>query len=327
MANGSWARLLCAVTAGAVAVGAAGSALAESRSGLGPFGPESPRMREQLWVLPGGDPSRNLRATVFRPDDAPGEDSVSRPLAVINHGTASSTRLSVSMPVYFWLSKWFVDRGYVVVLPQRRGHGATGGDLDEAIGNCAHPDHVRSGQVAADDIAATVDFMTRQPGIAPGGAVVVGISTGGWASLALAARNPLQVRAIVNIAGGRGGHAGGQPNAVCGEKRLIEAAGEFGRTARIPTLWLYSENDSYFGPRLAASMAKAWSANGAEAEFGMLPAYGADGHDIANDRAGWDLWGAITDRFLAKPAAAQVAETIARDVSAEPSILPAGDGR
>ena len=63
-----------------------------------------------------------------------------------------------------------------------------------------------------------------QPFAAPDGVIVVGISTGGWASLAIAARNLPQVEAVVNFAGGRGGHAYGQPNAVCGTEELLSAA-------------------------------------------------------------------------------------------------------
>lgn len=255
-------------------------------------------MREQLWMLPSGEDGRYLRATVFRPDDT-GDIHRKRPLVIINHGTAESTRMAVSMPVYYWLSRWFVERGYVVVLPQRRGHGATGGVLSEAVGNCANPDHFQSGQVAADDISAVVSYFQGQPFVAANDVVVAGISTGGWASLAFASRNPKGVRAVVNFSGGRGGHAGGMPNAVCGEKRLIESARRFGEIARVPTLWLYSNNDSYFGPDLARSMAKAWTAGGGQALLHVLGAYGSEGHNIADDRAGWDLWGGDLAGFLA----------------------------
>ena len=127
----------------------------------GAYGPEGPRLREQLWIVPSGDPNRYLRATVFRPADPAGSVApVRRPLVVINHGTSDWTRMAVSMPVFYWLSRWFVDRGYAVVLPQRRGHGATGGSLSEAVGTCAEPDHFASGQVAADDVAAVVEYMS-----------------------------------------------------------------------------------------------------------------------------------------------------------------------
>ncbi len=122
----------------------------------GGFGPEGPRMREQLWVLPSGENGRFLRATLFRPEEDPKTPDKKFPLVVINHGTDESTRLAVSMPVYYWLSRWFVERGYAVVLPQRRGHGATGGALSEAIGTCANPDHYESGNLAADDTAVKI---------------------------------------------------------------------------------------------------------------------------------------------------------------------------
>jgi pimeloyl-ACP methyl ester carboxylesterase len=297
---------------------------AAQNSLVGPFGPEGPRMREQFWMLPSGEDGRFLRATVFRPDEPDGAQAAPakpRPLVVINHGTAESTRMAVSMPVYFWLSRWFVDRGYIVVLPQRRGHGATGGTLSEGVGNCANPDHYQSGLVAADDIAAVVNYFQGQSGVDASDVTVAGISTGGWASLAYASRNPKGVRAVVNFSGGRGGHAGGMPNAVCGEKRLVESARRYGESARIPTLWFYSNNDSYFGPDLARSMAKAWNAGGGRAELHVLGAYGEEGHNIADDRAGWELWGRDLAGFLTStgdPMSAKVAEVPARAAGEAP---------
>jgi dienelactone hydrolase len=297
------AALSCAIS-GALALGllvaqskelSADPAMMQS-SVYGAFGPEGQRMREQLWLLPSGDASVALRATVFRP---PGALTERHPLVVINHGTSESNRMSVSMPVYYWLSRWFVDRGYAVVLPQRRGHGATGGTLVESVGDCANPDHFRSGIVAAQDVGAAVDFMARQPFVDPTRVLVVGVSTGGWASLALASQRPDLMGAVVNFAGGRGGHAWGRNNSVCGASELVKAVHDFALSARAPTLWLYAENDSYFGPALVAKMASAWTEAGGKAEYDPLPAYGTDGHDIVDDRAGWEVWGKSLDQFLA----------------------------
>ncbi|MFT3731352.1 MAG: CocE/NonD family hydrolase [Hyphomicrobium sp.] len=288
---------LGALVLGAVVCLGGGNASA-NESVYGGFGPEGLRMREQLWILPSGEDGRALRATLFRPAADPKDPNKQFPLVVINHGTDEFTRLAVSMPVYYWLSRWFVERGYAVVLPQRRGHGATGGSLSEAVGTCANPDHYVSGNIAADDIAATINYMTAQPFIAKHGTIVAGISTGGWASLAVAARNLPQVEAIVNFAGGRGGHAYGQPNAICGEGDLLSAAHLYGEKAREPTIWFYANNDSYFGPDLAAKLAQAWSIGGGNVEEHILPSYGTDGHTIADDRQGWDIWGPSLDRFL-----------------------------
>jgi dienelactone hydrolase len=248
---------------------------------------------------------------------------------VINHGTSEATRLAVSLPVYYWLSRWFVERGYIVALPQRRGHGATGGPLAEAIGTCANPEHVASGQVAASDIAAAIRHMEQQDFVARGQTIVVGISTGGWASLALASQYPQLAHAVINFAGGRGGHARGRANEICDAKRLINAAHVYGRAAStVPTLWLYARNDSFFGPNLAQKLATAWRTAGGRVELHQLPAYGDDGHTIADNRSGWDLWGNFVDQFLERteslpavsPSVAHVAERV------DPAAAIAADG-
>lgn len=271
-------------------------------------------MREQLWVLPSGSPDMHLRATVFRPDEGANATGtagapVRRPLVVINHGTSEATRVSVAMPVYYWLSRWFVERGFAVVLPQRRGHGATAGPLAEGVGTCSEPEHLRAANIAADDVQAVVEYMARQPFVADRETLVIGISTGGWASLALGARNLEQVRGVVSFAGGRGGHAYGRANQVCGPERLIAGARDMGSKSRTPSLWLYSRNDTYFGPDLARAMATAYATAGGKADLQVLPAYGSDGHALADDHAGWQLWGHHLDEFIAKvlPRAAEVA--------------------
>ncbi len=264
---------------------------------LGAFGPEGERLREQLWVVPSGDPNKHLRATVFRPADRPGSYN-RHPLVVINHGTSAETRLALAMPVYYWLSRWFVERGYVAILPQRRGYGATAGPVVDSIGDCSSPDHYASGQVAADDIQAVVSYMNRQSFIEPNQTIVVGASSGGWASLALASRNPAEVRGVINFAGGRGAHPSGVRNLVCGEAKLIDAVHAYGKTARIPTVWFYAQNDSYFGPDLATSMANSWRDAGGSVELNIEPPYGDEGHALIDDQAGWKIWGPAVDRFL-----------------------------
>jgi dienelactone hydrolase len=291
----------------AVALPISGAAAGEFT--YGPFGPEGPRLREQLWMVPGGDPNVPLRATIFQPPasvratvDQPGTRPSSaptrRPLVVINHGSDEATREAVAMPVFYWLSKWFVDRGYVVLLPQRRGHGATGGDFVEGKDRCANPDHYRAGVAGADDIEGALRYMAAQPFIDPSQTIVVGVSTGGWASLALAARNPPGVRLVVNFAGGRGGHAYGERHAVCARQRLIDAVGAYGHTAKVSTVWFYAHNDSYFGPQLATSMARAWQDNGGAADLRLLPDYGTEGHEMIADSASWAVWGPDLERAM-----------------------------
>lgn len=314
----------CSAVAVLIIVIASSIAARADDNAFGPFGPLGARLREQWWIVPGADPQMPLRATLFRPSEE-FRPQHGFPLVVINHGTDDATRQSVSMPVYYWLSRWFVDRGYAVLLPQRRGHGATAGNLAESIGTCDHPDHFKSGLAAAGDIGAALDFMRAQPFIDPENVVVAGISSGGWASLAFSSMPSAHIRAVINFAGGRGGHAHGEDNAVCDEEALIASAGKFARTATVPTIWYYAYNDSYFGPELAAALAHAWAQSGGAVDLHMLPNYRDEGHGIADDRAGWDVWGPSLDRFLSHvvPRDEVVSEEASEIIAASPDQVPA----
>ena len=89
---------------------------------------------------------------------------------------------------------------------------------------------------------------------------------------------------IVNFAGGRGSRG---PHDVCGEDRLVEAMGRYGRAARVPQLWIYSANDQYFDPGLARRMHAAFVKAGGRADFVESPAWGTDGHGYFNAVADW----------------------------------------
>jgi dienelactone hydrolase len=101
------------------------------------------------------------------------------------------------------------------------------------------------------------------------------VSAGGWGSVA-AAIEPLDgLVGIVNFAGGRGSRS---PDNVCNEGRLVKAMGEFGEASRVPALFIYSENDHFFGPALAQRLHAAYVRGGGKAEFVVAPPSGDDGH-------------------------------------------------
>lgn len=244
-------------------------------------------------------PGQRLRmvTTVLRP---PGDGPF--PLAVVNHGSTENAyvRAHLPPPLYPLISRWLLARGYVVALPLRPGHGATGGPYFEDEGRCDNPDYLKSGLATADSIQAAIDALTAKSFVRKSGVVVLGQSAGAWGALALASRNPPQVSAVVAFAGGRGGHADGRPNHNCAPARLVKAAGAYGRTARIPTLWLYAENDSYFAPRLSKRMAAAFTDAGGRADYRLLPAIGRDGHPLMQSRAASKLWAPIVATFLSQ---------------------------
>ena len=253
--------------------------------------------REQIVRLPGPG-GATLLANVARP---PGD--ARQPLVVINHGSPAdgSQRARMTPPRFATLSSWFLARGYVVALPLRRGYGESGGGWAEAYGRCDTPDYFSAGLQGAADIQATIDFMRTQPYVASDRTIVVGQSAGGWATVALSSLNPPGVAGMVNFAGGRGGHqklpGGGLGN--CTPAALVQAAARYGATARVPSLWIYAANDSFFGPDLAGRMAAAYDAAGGKADYKALPAFGRDGHSLAGSESGVSLWTPLVESFLA----------------------------
>ena len=207
-------------------------------------------------------------------------------------------RQALPPPIFFHLSKWFVERGFAVLVPQRRGHGGTGGGHAETFRSADGVDFLAAAQNSADDIESAARYMIGERFIDSSRLVIVGISSGGWGSLALAARKPELARAIINFAGGRGGRLDGLPNRNFAPEKLVEAARALGRDARIPSLWLYCRNDKHFDPELASRMYFAWQEGGGSTEMHLLPDFGRDGHHLATHQLGVRFWGSLIETFL-----------------------------
>jgi dienelactone hydrolase len=263
----------------------------------GPVDLEGTESRRQLWLVPSQDPAVPMQTTVFRP---PGEGPF--PLALMNHGTTQDgvQRLYFPLLEFNDAALWFAKHGFAVAAPQRPGHGDTGGPYLEDVGRCQDPDFRSAGLAVAAADQAALGYMTAQPFIEGEGVVVVGQSAGGFGTMALASLNPAGVRAIINFAGVRGGHAEGKPYNNCDPDRLVETIREFGRTARVPMLWIYTQNDTFSGPMLSKRMFDAFREGGGQAEYHLLPPFDDDGHYFVDSPKAVSIWAPIVSKFLAE---------------------------
>src|ERR1700742_1164267 len=177
---------------------------AEAPVRFGAQGPEGQPNREQQWLVPSPDPDTAAHAVLFRP---PGDGPFR--LAVIAHASVQNVlrRAQMPQPEYAELAAWLVARGFAVLVPERPGHGATGGKYLEDQGGCDEANYSRSGYATADSIKAALAFLHGEVFIRPDGTVVLGHSAGGWGALALGGEDPKAIAAIVVFAPGRGGHA------------------------------------------------------------------------------------------------------------------------
>jgi dienelactone hydrolase len=262
---------------------------------------ETVEVRDKLWGIPSTIP---MLAYVIRPvGDGP------FPLLVMNHGVSLDPKERSYFPVIEFrdAALWFAKQGYVVVAPVRPGYGASAIEIPErglfglffsGVGDCSDANFRDAGLAIASLDMWIIDYMSTQPFIKRDGVVVVGQSGGGWGAIALASQNPKSVRAMIGFEAGRGGHFNGKPNTNCAPDRLVEAAAQFGRTARIPMLWIYTRNDSYFGPELSMRLASAYKTAGANVEYNLLPDFGADGHFFIDSPDAVRIWAPLVSDFL-----------------------------
>jgi dienelactone hydrolase len=269
--------------------------VATAQAPFGPQGAEGQPNRAQAWLVPSPDPDAPSHAILFRP---PGEGPFR--LAVIAHASTQNTVLRAMMPQpqYQPLAARLVAKGFAVLVPERPGHGATGGQYLEDQHGCDGADYAHSGRVTADEIAAAMTYLRQQSFIRRDGTVIIGHSAGGWGALALAGADPAEISGIIVFAAGRGGQPNGIPDQICAPHTLIAAAGEFGQGARVPVIWLVAANDSYFPPDLSRKLADAFHAGGDKTDFRVLPAYDGEGHWMGETENGVKHAAAELDRAL-----------------------------
>jgi dienelactone hydrolase len=260
-------------------VGILAPALAQSASKLGPQGAENTPDRRQDWLVPTQDQLTDSHAILYRPQ---GRGPFR--LAIIAHASTQNAirRAQTPQPEYRALAAALVARGFAVLVPERPGHGKTGGPYLEDQGGCDDPDYQLSAESTAESISAALTFMRAQSFVRRDAVIIVGHSAGGWGSLALADESPQDIAAIIVFSPGRGGHANDRPGQVCAPDKLIAAAASLGTDAKVPVTWLVAENDSYFSPELSQRMADAFRGAGSDkVDFQLRPTFGNEGHVFA----------------------------------------------
>jgi dienelactone hydrolase len=213
-----------------------------------------------------------LDGMVVRPD-RPGRF----PLALLTHGEPYDfSETTAWMPtILLRPAVAFAQRGYAAVMFLRRGFGSSQGPYAEGHGPCGARQYLRAAQASADDVLGALSALRSEEWVDPQRVLLVGQSSGAVAVTAAAAQNPLGIVGILNFAGGRGSVT---TNALCQPELVFEMWRTLGRSVRVPSLWIFAENDQYFAPTIAREMFNAYRSAGAPAEFVAAPPFGADGH-------------------------------------------------
>lgn len=243
--------------------------------------------------LPDTPVMRRIQVTVTRPS-TPGI----HPFLLIAHGRGSTPeeRARVGRANYPANAAYFAKRGFVVLVPTRIGYGVTGGPDLEFTGPCGNKAFEQGVAPAVRELqavlrqAATRGYIDRDRG------VLLGESFGALVVLALAASGDSHAVGVINFSGGDGGDVHSHPDNPCRPDQLAEAFARWGRAVRIPSLWLYSENDRYWGSHYPPLWFAAYTGGGAVARYVALPADKNNGHYVFNRNP--PLWRPAVESFL-----------------------------
>ena len=235
----------------------------------------------------------DITVTIFR-DDA--RDRA--PFLILNHGRAADAagRAKLGRARYDRNAAYFVERGFAVFVPTRIGYGVTGGPDIEDSGPCNGKHYTVAFDIAAAENLPVIQYAKSRSYVIGDRGILVGQSVGGATTVALAARNIAGVAGAINFAGGAGGSPATRPDQPCAPDTLARTYADFGRTARISMLWLYSENDRFWGKDFPHKWFEGYTAQGAVAEFVQLPPSGTNGHSSFTDNP--SAWRPHVERYL-----------------------------
>jgi dienelactone hydrolase len=243
------------------------------------------RINEHVIQIPAGPKHQAMmETTVFQPN-GPGPF----PLLIINHGKDPGSPSAQPRDRFIHMAAAFVRRGYAVMVPMRQGYASSTGRYRDY--GC---DMTANGYSQAKDILDALTYARAQPWVDGEHIVIAGQSYGGLATIALGTKDLPGVRGLLNFAGGLK-----DSGERCGWRTaLVAAFAEYGANSKIPSLWMYGENDSLFGPDLAARMHAAYEEAGGHARLVEFPAFKRDAHGMLASRDGEKVWLADTEKFL-----------------------------
>ena len=228
-------------------------------------------------------------------------------LVVLSHGTPGGQEAREALTDrYTAQARAIAALGYVVITGLRRGYGASDGPLADRYGSCDAPDYAHAAQESARDVAAIMSWGQKLPYVDSANVVLLGKSAGGFASLALAAQQPAGLRGVINFAGGRGAQPQmREKQTVCNEAALLDTIAGFAPGTRVPMLWVYAENDSYFRPALVEKMAQRYQKSSPNLDLTLLMVKPADaprheGHGYFDRAENIAFWLPDVRNFLMK---------------------------
>ncbi len=248
------------------------------------------RIQATVKDLYGREATKPVPITIYRPA---GEGPF--PLVVFNHGrSVAEKRAQQGRSRPETVARYLVAKGFVVMAPTRIGYGETYGDFDPENSACKNIEPMSV--AASQQVLAAVEFAKTLPYVDATRWLVAGQSVGGLTSVATVGRAPEGLLGGINFSGGTGGNPDVNPGRPCNPAATARYWGDIAKNAKVPMLWMYWENDKYWGPDIPKDWHQAWTRGGGQAQLTSFGPSGENGHNGLNEDM--DHWLPVVDRFL-----------------------------
>jgi len=205
------------------------------------------------------------------------------------------------------LIRFFVSRGYTLVVPQRRGRGESSGTYIEECaifaGKCTSAEQLALGDRALReallDTNAVIDQVVLGKIVpAQSKLLLAGQSRGGFLSLMLAGERPSLVKGVINFAGGWQSLQPSLSEAAFKERidlhkpLLAKAAKRYTG----PSIWIYAVRDPMNREGAPQMLVDLWREAGGQAEYVSITEHSLPNPHVAITDA--SLWGRQLAAFL-----------------------------
>jgi dienelactone hydrolase len=209
------------------------------------------------------------------------------PVALLLHGKdlLGSAMGDIRPSISAAQARDLADRGWLAVSFTRRGFGRSDGPFP-ALASCVTPRLDDQFTSDAGETLAVIEALRQRPDADLSRILAIGVSAGGGAALALAARSPPGLVGIVNL-------SGGLSFPTCADKSepaLVAAVGRLAGKSKIPQLWIYADNDELFPAPLVNKMHEAALEAGADVRRVSLPKLEPRGHNVFGSVPGRRMW-------------------------------------
>jgi dienelactone hydrolase len=195
-------------------------------------------------LIPSSELGVRLELIVARP-----QSTEPFPTIIFNHGSTGSGKPSMFKRSVCpsTVQTYFTERGWLVLFPQRRGRGKSGGTYAEGLRengigySCEADVAMRGFERPVEDLDAVMAHVGTRDDVDHSQIAIGGVSRGGILSIACAGTRSVKFRGAINFNGGWLGS--GCPTT---SEEINAYIFRMGATAEISTLWLHGTKDQYY---------------------------------------------------------------------------------